>query len=33
MQQKANFQLIDVRETYEYDIANLQGVLIPIKGK
>ncbi len=29
MQQKANFQLIDVRETYEYDIANLQGVLIP----
>ena len=24
-----DFQLIDVRETYEYDIVNIQGVLIP----
>ncbi len=27
----ANFQLIDVRETYEYDIVNLAGELIPLK--
>ncbi len=27
---KADFQLIDVREPYEYDIANLQGELIPL---
>ncbi len=26
----ADFQLIDVREAYEYDIANLQGQLIPL---
>jgi len=26
----ANFQLIDVREPYEYDIANLNGELIPL---
>ena len=26
----ADFQLIDVREPYEYDIANLQGELIPL---
>ncbi len=26
----ADFQLIDVREAYEYDIANLQGELIPL---
>lgn len=26
----ADFQLIDVREPYEYDIANLQGTLIPL---
>src|SRR5688500_10869770 len=25
-----DFQLIDVRETYEYDIANLNGELIPL---
>lgn len=25
-----NFQLIDVREEYEYDIANLSGELIPM---
>lgn len=25
-----NFQLIDVREDYEYDIANLSGELIPM---
>jgi adenylyltransferase/sulfurtransferase len=27
---KADFQLIDVREPYEYEIANLQGELIPL---
>ncbi|MDX2302774.1 MAG: molybdopterin-synthase adenylyltransferase MoeB [Microscillaceae bacterium] len=30
MEQKADFQLIDVRENYEYDIANLHGELIPL---
>jgi len=28
--EKADFQLIDVREPYEYEIANLQGELIPL---
>ena len=28
--QKSDFQLIDVREGYEYDIANIQGELIPL---
>lgn len=28
--QGADFQLIDVREAYEYEIANLHGVLIPL---
>lgn len=28
--QKADYQLIDVREPYEYDIANLKGELIPL---
>lgn len=28
---KVDFQLIDVREAYEYDIANLGGELIPLK--
>ncbi|HEX2898288.1 MAG TPA: molybdopterin-synthase adenylyltransferase MoeB [Bacteroidia bacterium] len=28
---KQDFQLIDVREAYEYEIANLGGVLIPLK--
>ena len=28
--QGADFQLIDVREPYEYDIANLEGELIPL---
>lgn len=27
---KENFQLIDIREPYEYDIANLKGELIPM---
>ncbi len=27
---KVDFQLIDVREEYEYDIANLNGELIPM---
>ncbi len=27
---KADFQLIDVREPYEYEIANLNGELIPM---
>lgn len=27
---KTDFQLIDVREEYEYDIANLNGELIPM---
>ena len=27
---KADFQLIDVRETHEYEIANLKGELIPL---
>ena len=26
----ADFQLIDVREPYEYDIANIGGTLIPL---
>src|SRR3990172_4705819 len=30
MDKKENFQLIDCREPYEYDIANLQGELIPM---
>ncbi|MFM9075154.1 MAG: rhodanese-like domain-containing protein [Bacteroidota bacterium] len=30
MDQKADFQLIDVREPHEYDIANLGGQLIPL---
>jgi len=28
---KADFQLIDVREPYEYEIANIQGELMPLK--
>ena len=28
--ENADFQLIDVREPYEYEIANLQGELIPL---
>jgi rhodanese-related sulfurtransferase len=28
--EKADFQLIDVREPHEYQIANLQGELIPL---
>ena len=28
--EKVDFQLIDVREEYEYDIANLKGELIPM---
>lgn len=28
--EKANFQLIDVREQHEYDEVNLNGVLIPM---
>lgn len=28
--EKADFQLVDVREQYEFDDANLQGVLIPM---
>jgi sulfur-carrier protein adenylyltransferase/sulfurtransferase len=28
--EKADFQLIDVREPYEYEIANLQGEHIPL---
>ncbi len=27
---KENFQLIDIREPYEYDIANLNGELLPM---
>lgn len=27
---KADFQLIDVREPYEYDLCNLEGELIPM---
>lgn len=30
MDAKKDFQLIDVRETYEYDIANLEGELVPL---
>ncbi len=30
MDTKADLQLIDVREEYEYDIANLNGELIPM---
>ena len=30
MESKEDFQLIDVREPYEFDIVNLQGVLIPL---
>ncbi|MEO0310889.1 MAG: hypothetical protein RIQ89_546 [Bacteroidota bacterium] len=30
LESKANFQLIDVREANEYEIANLQGELIPL---
>lgn len=30
IENKENFQLIDIREPYEYDIANLQGELIPM---
>jgi len=29
LQEKANIQVVDVRETYEYDIANIQGELMP----
>lgn len=31
IQNQKDFQLIDVREAYEYDIANLNGELIPLK--
>ncbi|PCJ83409.1 MAG: NADH oxidase [Flavobacteriales bacterium] len=30
MDSKEDFQLIDVRESYEYDIANIGGELIPM---
>ena len=30
MSENVDFQLIDVRETYEYDISNLGGTLIPL---
>lgn len=30
MDKKEDFQLIDVRESYEYDICNLNGELIPV---
>lgn len=30
MDEKSDFQLIDVRESYEYDIANIGGELIPL---
>lgn len=30
IEKKENFQLIDIREPYEYDIANLKGELIPM---
>ena len=30
MSENHDFQLIDVREDYEYDIANLKGELIPL---
>ena len=30
MNEEKDFQLIDVRNTYEYDIANLDGLLIPL---
>jgi rhodanese-related sulfurtransferase len=30
MDSKADFQLIDVREPYEYDVCNLGGELIPM---
>lgn len=29
---KEEFQLIDVRETFEYDVSNLNGVNIPLAG-
>jgi adenylyltransferase/sulfurtransferase len=29
-EEKADFQLVDVREAYEYDEANLNGELIPL---
>ena len=31
MDKKEPFQLIDVREQYEYDMANISGELIPMK--
>lgn len=30
--QKAEFQLIDVREPFEYEVSNLDGVNIPLSG-
>jgi adenylyltransferase/sulfurtransferase len=30
VEQKANFQLIDVREEHEFEEANLNGILIPM---
>ena len=30
IESKEDFQLIDVREAYEYDIVNLEGLLIPL---
>lgn len=30
LEEEKDFQLIDVRETYEYDIANLEGELVPL---
>jgi sulfur-carrier protein adenylyltransferase/sulfurtransferase len=30
MDEKADFQLIDVREAYEYEVSNLGGTLIPL---
>ena len=30
MDEKADFQLIDVREPYEYEVSNLGGILIPL---
>ena len=30
LDEKADFQLIDVREAYEYEVSNLGGTLIPL---
>ncbi|MCZ4408235.1 rhodanese-like domain-containing protein [Cryomorphaceae bacterium 1068] len=31
IENKENFQLVDVRERYEYEISNLGGILIPMQ--